>query len=342
MTLTLNSTTYEELWEEGIENGEIVTSSHGFESVETWQNSVWQRCLHVIELRSGLRIDIGRSQLFQDCHFAIEHPHSYPLTLAFQLSGKARVFTAGIQPNYYYENSGENYLFSVAGTKEIEEKFASQTYLTVRIRVDVSFFQSFDCDGLETVPSEVAALISKADRAVFHRSAGQSTPAMRLALQEILNCPYRGITKQLYLESKVLELMTLQFAQLVDRVPLRGSLRDRDWQLQRQFHPHEIDRIHQAKAILTAHCDEPPTLVNLARQVGLSDRKLKQGFRACFGTTAFKYLHDYRMERARELLAEGEQSVAEVANAVGYSHLSHFAAAFRRKFGINPSAYRAT
>ncbi|MFP4299083.1 MAG: helix-turn-helix transcriptional regulator [Spirulinaceae cyanobacterium] len=331
MTLTLDSATYEELWQEGSEKGEILTSSHGFEFFETWKNSVWQRCLHVIELRSGLRIDIGRSQLFKDCHFAVEHPHSYPLTLAFQLSGKARVFTAGINPNSYYEGSGENYLFSVAGTKEIEEKFANQTYLGIRIRVDASFFKTFDCDDLEGIPTEVAALISNQDMAVFHRNAGQSTPAMRLALQEILNCPYRGIMKQLYLESKVLELMTLQFAQLVER--------DRDQQLSRQFHPQEIDRIHQAKAILIENCDDPPTLVNLARQVGLSDRKLKQGFRACFGTTAFKYLHDYRMERARELLAEGEQSVAEVANAVGYSHLSHFAAAFRRKFGINPSMY---
>ncbi|MFW9259071.1 helix-turn-helix domain-containing protein [Nostoc sp. CALU 546] len=33
-------------------------------------------------------------------------------------------------------------------------------------------------------------------------------------------------------------------------------------------------------------------------------------------------------------------TVAQVAQAVGYSHLSHFAAAFRKKFGVNPSTYR--
>jgi AraC family transcriptional regulator, transcriptional activator of the genes for pyochelin and ferripyochelin receptors len=57
----------------------------------------------------------------------------------------------------------------------------------------------------------------------------------------------------------------------------------------------------------------------------VNERKLKQGFRQIFGTTVFGYLHDHRMEQAKQMLAEQKLSVAEVAHAVGYSHLSHFA-----------------
>ncbi|MDB9384626.1 helix-turn-helix transcriptional regulator [Nodularia spumigena CS-584] len=57
----------------------------------------------------------------------------------------------------------------------------------------------------------------------------------------------------------------------------------------------------------------------------MNERKLKQGFRQIFGTTVFGYLHDHRMEQAKQMLAEQKLSVAEVAHAVGYSHLSHFA-----------------
>jgi AraC-like DNA-binding protein len=109
-----------------------------------------------------------------------------------------------------------------------------------------------------------------------------------------------------------------------------------------RLRPQEIDSTHQAKAILINNLDNPPSLLELARQVGVSERKLKQGFRSCFGTTAFKYLHHYRMARSRQLLAEGSMSVAEVANSVGYSHLSHFAAAFKRQFGVNPGTYSHT
>jgi AraC-like DNA-binding protein len=46
------------------------------------------------------------------------------------------------------------------------------------------------------------------------------------------------------------------------------------------------------------------------------------------------------MEKSRQLLAAGELSVADAAQAVGYANRSHFAIAFRKKFGMNPSTYR--
>jgi AraC-like DNA-binding protein len=47
------------------------------------------------------------------------------------------------------------------------------------------------------------------------------------------------------------------------------------------------------------------------------------------------------MERARQLLEERKFNVTEVACTVGYANPSHFASAFKRKFGVNPSAYSA-
>jgi AraC-like DNA-binding protein len=59
-----------------------------------------------------------------------------------------------------------------------------------------------------------------------------------------------------------------------------------------------------------------------------------QGFQVQFGITVFGYLTNQRMEQAHHLLHNRELTVAEVANIVGYSHLGHFAAAFKRKYGI--------
>ena len=101
----------------------------------------------------------------------------------------------------------------------------------------------------------------------------------------------------------------------------------------------DIERIHEAKDILISNMQNPPSLFDLARQVGLNDYKLKIGFRQVFGTTVFGYLRECRMERARLLFEERKLNVAEVAFAIGYTHLGHFADSFKKQFGIKPSSY---
>lgn len=331
MTTILTSADYEQLWEESSTKGNIILIRDSWSQIETWQHSFAKQSLQTLQLRSGLRLDIGNSENFGSWGLEIEHPNPYPLTLAFQISGKTRVLTQKVNNDYYYESAGNNYLFSVAGTKEIEEKLAGEDFLGIRIRIEPSFLKTFSIDQLDLLPKDVQLFLSSETIPIFHHTVGQSTPGMQLALQQILNCPYQGIMKQMFLESKVLELITLQFTQLIEiEQGKKSSI---------HLRPQDIDAIHQAKEILIDNCDSPPSLLELARQVGVSERKLKQGFRSCFGTTAFKYLHHYRMERSRQLLAEGRMTVAEVANSVGYSHLSHFASAFKRQFGVNPSAY---
>jgi AraC-like DNA-binding protein len=93
--------------------------------------------------------------------------------------------------------------------------------------------------------------------------------------------------------------------------------------------------------LLVARLSHPPSLIELARLAGINDCKLKSGFRQVFGTTVFGYLHDCRMERSRQLLEAGEMTVTEAARAVGFVSRGRFAAAFKRRFGVNPSAYVA-
>ena len=163
----------------------------------------------------------------------------------------------------------------------------------------------------------------------FHQSLGPISSVMQSLLQQILCCPYAGVTQALYLESKALELLTLQFEL---------------WKQQELSTPKlptdEVDRLHQAQELLIQNVDDPPLLIELAHQVGLNDRKLKQGFRQLFGTTVFGYLQDYRMGQAKQLLEEDSLSVAAIATSVGYRNPEAFSTAFRRKFSVSPKAYQ--
>lgn len=82
----------------------------------------------------------------------------------------------------------------------------------------------------------------------------------------------------------------------------------------------------------------PPTIAELAMEVGLNQLKLKRGFRSLFGMGVYSLFQRHRMERARELLYH--YNVTETALMLGYSNISHFSTAFRKQFGVLPGEAR--
>lgn len=158
------------------------------------------------------------------------------------------------------------------------------------------------------------------------------TPSMQTALHQILSCPYHGLTRQLFLESKAMELMAYKLAQF-ESDPAKTKI-----------HPvlksNDVERIHYARDLLIKDIENPPGLVELARSAGMSRSKLHHNFRVVYGITPFDYLRDRRLEKARIFLNEGNMDVTEVAYSVGYSSPSHFTKVFKQYFGMPPSNYR--
>lgn len=102
--------------------------------------------------------------------------------------------------------------------------------------------------------------------------------------------------------------------------------------------PHERQRLLVARDRLLRDLSAPPTIAELAREIGLNQLKLKRGFKAVFGTSVYALFQQHRMERARQLLRD--HSVTETALTLGYSNLSHFSTAYRKQFGILPRTER--
>ncbi|MCL7930507.1 helix-turn-helix transcriptional regulator [Halomonas llamarensis] len=92
----------------------------------------------------------------------------------------------------------------------------------------------------------------------------------------------------------------------------------------------------RARDFLLHDLSAAPTLPELAQEAGLSLLKLKRGFRQLFGNTVYGLFQQERMQEARRLLNLG-LPVLVVAAELGYTNASHFAAAFKKQFGINPS-----
>jgi AraC-like DNA-binding protein len=94
----------------------------------------------------------------------------------------------------------------------------------------------------------------------------------------------------------------------------------------------------QARHYLESHYAEPLTLENIAHALNVSAYYLSHVFSEENDFTLFAYLTTLRMEKARALLRDGRQGVAEIARSVGYDNSNYFSKVFRRHFGFAPRA----
>ncbi|MBF8963166.1 helix-turn-helix transcriptional regulator [Pontibacter sp. FD36] len=158
------------------------------------------------------------------------------------------------------------------------------------------------------------------------------TPRVRTLLYELINCPYAGHYKRMFLEAKVVELLMLQLEQCdqVGTTPAQLKMKDAD-----------VEKMYHARDILLQNLENPHSLVELAHLVGTNEYYLKKHFKQVFGTTVFGYLNDYRMEQAKQLILQGDLKIGDIATMLGYKYAAHFTSAFKKHFGYLPQQLKS-
>lgn len=163
----------------------------------------------------------------------------------------------------------------------------------------------------------------------LHHQLGQIsqtslTSLIKQRVYEILHCTYEGSFKKIYSEAKVMELLVAIFAQAKS---------------QHLPNSKDTEKLQRIKAIILAELDQPHTVKRLAARVGMTESKLRLGFKQLFGIPIITFVRQQRMEKAAWLLEVEGQSVTQTATMLGYSNMSNFTVAFRNYFGCNPSNY---
>jgi AraC-like DNA-binding protein len=98
--------------------------------------------------------------------------------------------------------------------------------------------------------------------------------------------------------------------------------------------------IRQAKTILDENFDKHITIPQLARQAGINEAKLKEGFRELYGNSIHTYLQQLRLEKAKQLLLTTTMPITDITYHIGYSHVTHFTTLFKKEFGLTPTEWR--
>jgi AraC-like DNA-binding protein len=287
--------------------------------------------VHIKQIRSGLNIQIDNFSPIEKLTIAGECLASDPLQCNFYLAGNSRgIIQNCFQRSEFDLNAGMSLLmFGGVEAMGFWECLPKSNIHVVEIEIAPGLIQTFFQSNPIALPTELQRIL-EGDYQHSYWQVGTITPAMQMALHQLLACPFQGAIAQMYLESKAIELVALKLEQI--REMFQNSSQ------QKILKSPDIERIYHAREILLRDIENPPSLIHLAQLVGLNDYKLKLGFRQVFGTTVFGYLRTHRMEQARQLLAKQNSTVSEVARLVGYSSLSRFNTAFKQQFGVSPSA----
>ncbi|TLP77339.1 AraC family transcriptional regulator [Maribacter sp. ACAM166] len=156
------------------------------------------------------------------------------------------------------------------------------------------------------------------------------SPSIAIILSQIINFNLHPSIKSLYVKGKIYELIALYFNKSpnadIEQCPYLAD-------------EENVKKIKKAKEIILANMAEPPTLAELASEIGLSLKRLKEGFKQIYGDSVYSFLFDHKMEYAKRLLETGQYNVNEIGLKVGYSTASHFIAAFKKKYNTTPKKY---
>ncbi len=93
--------------------------------------------------------------------------------------------------------------------------------------------------------------------------------------------------------------------------------------------------IHQL--LINNYQQEFPSIQLLSRWALMSESKFKKLFKKVFGSGPFEYYQKNRMQKARELILDGQYSISQIGNMLGYQNLSNFSCSFKKEFAVLPS-----
>ncbi|MCP3872039.1 MAG: helix-turn-helix transcriptional regulator [Desulfobacteraceae bacterium] len=307
-----------------------IDSPESFETSTSMISRFYRLAIRNLDLRPGLSIEIydqfHHIELLKKFHF------TYPsFRIVFYMLGDGRTeekaLAGGRRGNFYSMSGGYctiAFFPELEGIIRIKEMTRS---LQVVVNISPSILHTFIDTDHAAFPKDIRVITEGLGKQRYYH-IGRISASMHSALYEILNCPYTGTIRKIFMESKALELVAYKLVQL--------KASETGFEQPNNLNREENDQIHYAKLLLVNNMENPPTLFDLARKVGLSHTKLNAGFRKIYGTTVFGCLQRIRLEHAKYLMGKEGFNVTEAAFAVGYNSVPSFSRAFSLYFKQPP------
>lgn len=107
-----------------------------------------------------------------------------------------------------------------------------------------------------------------------------------------------------------------------------------------EYQAEQVALIRKIHKLLLSNLDKRITIEELSKQYLINTTTLKNLFKAVYGTSIAAHIKEHRMEHAADMLLSTNESIASIANAVGYDSQSKFTSAFKGAYHVTPREYR--
>lgn len=99
-------------------------------------------------------------------------------------------------------------------------------------------------------------------------------------------------------------------------------------------------RVRDLSRFLIENAANPPSLSEMSRMAGLNPTSLSIHFKEVHGCSIFAFLRKHRLSVARDMLQNTEDAISEIGYRIGFRNAAAFSTAYRKEFGLSPSAER--
>ena len=253
---------------------------------------------------------------------------SHTKTFAINHCEEGRIeckFTSG---DYLYMGPGDMSIgWHIHADYQHENYFPTKLFKGIVLLVDVEKAQPV----LDALVTEARIdLTQLANRFCEHSDFGmmmEETESVRQIFSSLYKVPDQ--IKGHYFKLKVIEIFLLLSIISTTNHEKRSSYRKQ-----------QVDIVKAVNEHISTQFMKRITIDSLSDQFDIPTSTLNRCFKGVYGTTIHHYLKECRINAAKHLLQESDQSILEIANAVGYENGSKFTSAFKEATGVTPSAYR--
>ncbi len=240
------------------------------------------------------------------------------LVFSALVKGEKKICIKDIELEVFQENH-EGYISYVQSINGSFTYSKNKPIKEVVVKMTLDFIKKHQLDSLFPIVETYSL------QNIQHNFMYQLCNKTQQIIAEIIDDKRNGILKRLFLESKVLELLSLQIDTNKEK-EIKGST--------------TIKKVYKAERILVRNLDTQFSIYDLSRKVFLNEFLLKKEFKRIFNDTIFEYTFKKRMEEAKKLLRNTSKPIYEIAESVGYKNPTHFTAAFKKVEKKTPKIYR--
>jgi len=192
-----------------------------------------------------------------------------------------------------------------------------------------AFQRKMDCE-LKSLSEPLKSLLMDIEASKTFYYDGFYSLELADLFREVHTFEEKDYLKKLFLEGTAYRILTFQILQYQDDLRKEGTV----------IRQADIKQLEKAVDFINQNISELPTIDEIGVEVGLNPKKLQKGFQELVGASVNSYIQKRRLEIAKTLLVNTDQSLAEISDAIGYKSKSYLTKVFKIEYNMNPSEFR--